>query len=229
MILSCTNNPIPKWRSTLNSFNNKMTCTIRQFSLILLVELLVVNGGGGVYASSLADISPVNSKSRFARAPASDSQIDSCVQDRVTGLMWEVKTADGGLRDWNNRYTNFDNAAVEQFWTGSDWIKPTQAQIDAPSNSAGFKDSVNAQGLCGFKDWRLPTLDELQSILDTSRIIGLSPTIDAHWFPNTQIAAYWSASPNPDNSTSAWYVYFGKGGAFKTIRPYNYFVRLVRD
>ncbi|MFW5969891.1 MAG: hypothetical protein ACOCP9_04575, partial [Halofilum sp. (in: g-proteobacteria)] len=29
----------------------------------------------------------------------------SCVRDNVTGLMWEVKTTDGGLRDQNNTYT----------------------------------------------------------------------------------------------------------------------------
>jgi len=217
--------------NSLNYFNNKMTRTIRQFILVLLVDFFLISWGG-VYASTLADTSPDNSKSRFTSVSASDSKINSCVQDRVTGLMWEVKTADGGLRDWNKRYTNFDNAAEEQFWTGSAWINPTQAQVDAPSNSVGFKNSVNAQGLCGFNDWRLPTLEELQSILDTSRATKPSRTpiltIDANWFPNTQVAAYWSATPGTDNSTSAWYVYFGKGGTFKTIRPYNYFVRLVR-
>lgn len=209
----------------MSPFNNKITRTIRQFILMLPVGFFLVFEGG-VYASALVEISPVSSK--FSRVSASDSEIGSCVQDNVTGLMWEVKTADGGLRDWNKRYSNFDNAAVEQFWTESGWINPTQAQIDAPSNSVGFKNSVNAQGLCGFNDWRLPTIDELRSILDTSKTSGSSPTIDARWFPNTQAAAYWSTSPNTDNPSSAWYVYFGKGGVFKTIRPYTYYVRLVR-
>ncbi|MEQ1814655.1 MAG: DUF1566 domain-containing protein [Candidatus Nitrotoga sp.] len=215
----------------MNPFNNKITRPLQQLVGVLLVNFFLVSWGG-VYAATLADISPGNSKSRFTRVSAPDSKIDSCVQDHVTGLMWEVKTADGGLRDWNKRYSNFDNTAAGQFWTGSDWVNPTQAQIDAPSNSVGFKNNVNAQGLCGFHDWRLPTLDELQSILDTSRAPRRSPTptltIDTNWFPNTQVAAYWSASPGTDNPTSAWYVYFGKGGTFKTIRPYNYFVRLVR-
>ena len=33
-----------------------------------------------------------------------------CVQDNVTGLMWEVKTTDGGLRDWTKTYTNYSPA-----------------------------------------------------------------------------------------------------------------------
>ena len=215
----------------MNFFNNKITRTIRQFIWVLLADFFLMFGGG-VYAASLADTPPDNSKSRFTHVSVSDSKIDSCVLDHTTGLMWEIKTADGGLRDWNKRYSNFDNAAAGQFWTGSDWVNPTQAQIDAPSNSVGFKNSVNTQGLCGFHDWRLPTLEELQSILDTSRATSRSSTptltIDANWFPNTQVAAYWSATPGTDNPTSAWYVYFGKGGTFKTIRPYNYFVRLIR-
>ena len=28
-----------------------------------------------------------------------------CVRDEVTGLDWEVKTNDGGLRDWTKTYT----------------------------------------------------------------------------------------------------------------------------
>lgn len=214
----------------LNLFNNNMTRGILQFMQLLAGFFLM--SWGGLHAPSLADTLTDNSKSRFTRVSTSNSKTDNCVQDHTTGLMWEIKTADGGLRDWNKRYTNYDSAAVEQFWTGSDWIKPTQAQIDAPSNSMGFVNSVNAQGLCGFHDWRLPALEELQSILDMSRASNPSPsptlTIDANWFPNTQVAAYWSATPGTDNSTSAWYVYFGKGGTFKTIRPYNYFVRLVR-
>ena len=205
---------------------------MRQLLLVLLAGFFLLSWGG-VYASPLTDVSRGSLKSRFTHVSTTNLTLDSCVQDHTTGLMWEIKTDDGGLRDWNKRYSNYDNSAAEQFWTGSAWIKPTQEQIDAPSNSVGFKNRVNAQGLCGFHDWRLPTLEELQSILDTSRAHSPSPsptlTIDANWFPNTQVAAYWSATPGTDNSTSAWYVYFGKGGTFKTIRPYNYFIRLVRD
>jgi len=58
-----------------------------------------------------------------------------CVRDNVTGLTWEVKTNDGGLRDMNKTYT-WDNA---------------------PS----YATAVNAAGLCGFKDWRIPNPKEL--------------------------------------------------------------------
>jgi trimeric autotransporter adhesin len=41
----------------------------------------------------------------------------SCVKDNVTGMMWEVKTADGGLRDWTKRYTHYDSTTRLVFWS----------------------------------------------------------------------------------------------------------------
>ncbi|CAK0762548.1 hypothetical protein CCP4SC76_3690028 [Gammaproteobacteria bacterium] len=63
--------------------------------------------------------------------PKSGATPHPCVRDNVTGLMWEVKTADGGLHDKDKTYT-WDNA---------------------PSYVA----AVNTAGLCGYDDWRLPT------------------------------------------------------------------------
>lgn len=151
-----------------------------------------------------------------------------CVQDNVTGLMWEVKTTDGGLRDWSKTYTHYDSTLTAQNWNGTTYSVPTQAEIDAPTNSIGFVKAVNAQGLCGFNDWRLPTADELQSIVDYG-VAFPGPAIDTAWFPNTQATAFWSASSYVGVAHIAWVVHFGSGG----LDPYNlrvssYYVRLVR-
>ena len=38
--------------------------------------------------------------------PLPDSAMNwDCVRDNVTGLIWEIKTNDGGLRDWDWTYT----------------------------------------------------------------------------------------------------------------------------
>ena len=88
----------------------------------------------------------------------------SCVQDNITGLMWEVKTADGGLRDKGWTYT----------WYSS--IIPNGAPNNVPSGgtcqTAGrcdtekFVADVNTAGLCGHNDWRLPNPQELAGIVD---------------------------------------------------------------
>jgi len=73
----------------------------------------------------------------------------ACTKDNRTGLIWEVKTADGGLRAWDKIYTNY---FVRDVGYGS---------ID---NADVFVSAVNKQTLCGASDWRLPKVDELQTL-----------------------------------------------------------------
>ncbi len=151
-----------------------------------------------------------------------------CVLDNNTGLMWEVKTTDGGLRDWTKTYTNYDSTSALQYWvSGSTYVAPTQAQIDASTNSVGFVTAVNATNLCGYSNWRLPTADELQSIVDYG--VGSGPTVDVIWFPNTQANEYWSASPFVGGAFENWGVNFGSGGVnYGNLRHLPNYVRLVR-
>jgi len=150
-----------------------------------------------------------------------------CVLDNITGLMWEVKTTDGGLRDWNKTYTNYDSTTSLQKWNGSTYVAPTQADIDAMTNSITFINSVNSQALCGYSDWRLPTAVELQSIVDYGFDYP-SPTIDTTWFPNSQRGKYLSASYTLDVSYGTWGVQFTYGDIDFFSRSGNNYVRLVR-
>jgi len=153
----------------------------------------------------------------------------ACVKDNITGLMWEVKTADGGLRDLNKTYTNFDSTTEAQYYNGSAWVPPTQAQIDAATNTVGYVAAVNAAGLCGKTDWRLPTVDELQGLVDYGVDSSTDkPTIDETYFPNTVNWVYWTSSPLVGDSSVAWYVDFGFGNVYYDSRYYDLHVRLVR-
>jgi hypothetical protein len=81
--------------------------------------------------------------------------------------------------------------------------------------------------LCGATDWRLPTADELQGLVDYG-VAYPGPTIDATWFPNTQGNAFWSSSPYVGRANGAWYVSFGYGYVSNSDRSNTYYVRLVR-
>lgn len=144
-----------------------------------------------------------------------------CVQDSVTGLMWEKKTTDGGLRDWNKTYTNFSASydPILQYGTSTD--------------ASGFVTAVNATNLCGYSDWRLPTADELQSIVDYSK--GQYLTIDTNWFPDTKgdvyystATSYWTSSPSVGSPSGAWVVFFSDGTIGGNYRNHTIYVRLVR-
>ena len=55
--------------------------------------------------------------------------------------------------------------------------------------------------------WRLPTKDELLSIVDKRT----SPSTDAVAFPDTPALWFWSATPYEENEYSAWSVHFYDG------------------
>jgi hypothetical protein len=165
----------------------------------------------------------------------------ACTRDNKTGLTWEVKTDDGGLRDKDWYYS---------------WYKPsgdnggsagyTDTTHEAPNcstkdncNTDAFTNAVNAKGLCGKKDWRMPTVDELMTLVycsdgkyDTdgscTNYNSIStPTINSTYFPNTD-NWYWSSSPYADYSSYAWLVDFSYGSSSNYNKGYGSFVRLVR-
>jgi hypothetical protein len=123
----------------------------------------------------------------------------ACTRDDKTGLIWEVKMVDGGLRDMNKTY----------IW----------------DNSFNFAVDVNAQSLCGNSDWRMPTKDELLGIVK----FGSTPTIDTTYFPNTVSNWFWSSSPSANFSSSAWDVGFDGGGSSGYGKDNYDYVRLVRE
>jgi len=110
----------------------------------------------------------------------------SCVLDKAGKLVWEVKTKDGGLRDWHRLYTNYDSVKQPQL----DGVNfPTTAQIDAVTNTVGYQSAVNSAGLCGGKDWRLPTQRELSGLLTQP----FAPYVDGIYFFDVDLSAGWSS------------------------------------
>lgn len=136
----------------------------------------------------------------------------SCVLDRVTGLMWEIKTDDGGLRDQDETFGNWEDGR--------------------PGDAITYAADVNAQGLCGHADWRLPTRNELHGIVDLSRPTP-GPTLDPNVFPNSRSAGFstgwWTSTTLAGNSRNAWVVRGSDGSVtFGMSRNFGYAVRLVR-
>ena len=155
-----------------------------------------------------------------------------CVQDNVTGLIWEVKTDDDDLHDKDDKYNwyNTDPATNggEDGYADDGAICHGYDSSDSATycNTQAFAARVNAVGLCGAYDWRLPSKEELRSIVDYSRY---NPSIDTDYFPNTVLSWFWSSSPTAYNSYDAWIVFFGYGYGLSNSRYYSWYVRLVRS
>jgi len=198
----------------------------------------VSNGSGTMPTANVStvQVSCVTTATSGKYSTVGSYPITDCVKDTTTGLIWEGKPT-SGFRASSNSYTNFDNTAENQIYVNSSspFIPPTQSQIDAASNSIGYKNAVNASALCGYTNWRLPTKTELDGLVLTG--VG-SPTIDTTWFPNTQISWHWSSTPynwtyNNASADLAWSVLFSTNGGYAGYaddlnRDRNSSLRLVR-
>lgn len=150
----------------------------------------------------------------------------SCVRDDATGLMWEVKTTDSGLRDQGNTYTWYDpdpetNGGAPGTQDGGECSGGINCDTHA------YVRAVNERGLCGYDDWRLPARAELRTIVDYQSSF---PAIDTRVFPNTVATSFWTSEPNETYPSFAWHTDFKFG-----LASYYFFkagpkaVRLVRE
>ncbi|MFD2453913.1 Lcl C-terminal domain-containing protein [Ideonella paludis] len=144
--------------------------------------------------------------------------LEECVKDDVTGLVWEGK-ATSGLRAGSTlvNHIGFD--------------RPDLGVV----STSYYVAAANTQRLCGYADWRLPTLHELQSIADYSKA-SPGPVLASAWLVNTNTSSgvYWSATPEAGSTTGQWVLDFRDGLGFTTPRQnangdgYLLPVRLVR-
>ena len=108
----------------------------------------------------------------------------SMVRDNIHGLIWEAKTDDGSIHDMNNRYLWSDTNSAS-----SEKISGIPGNI---TDTKGFISLLNSTQFGGFSDWRIPNVDNFQSIIKETNFFYF--TIDSFYFPNTLTSYYWSYS-----------------------------------
>ena len=147
----------------------------------------------------------------------------ACTQDNKTGLIWDVKTTGGGLRDMNNGYYWYEPDASKN--GGFAGYQNGGTCEGSNCDTYALTNAVNAKGLCGKKDWRLPTVAELMKLVVcsdgkykadgscTNYMTVIRPTINTPYFPNTPSESFWSSSPIVVSSFARWYVGFDGGSS----------------
>jgi hypothetical protein len=150
----------------------------------------------------------------------------ACTRDNVTGLLWEVKTNDGGWRDEDWTYTWHNPKSLDGNPGSPGDTGTCDNTLNAqPCNTTNYVVAVNAAKLCGYSDWRMPSVKELESIVDYGRF---NPAIDPDYFPYTTSSYYWSGSVYSHSLDTAWDVRFSNGYVNLSSRNANSHVRLVR-
>ena len=162
-----------------------------------------------------------------------------CVLDTVSGLMWESKSkSDGiigssGLSDSDDQFTWYSSQSKNNGGKIGNWNrsgKDCSGYIEGKPvsfcHTEQFTSRVNKQGLCGYSDWKIPTRTQLTSLINFGRT---EPSIDPHYFPNTNDGFYWSATPVVNRMNDAWAQNFQFGFASPMRRTDKLYVRLVRE
>ena len=126
--------------------------------------------------------------------------------DQVTGLYWQSCTE--GKSGYN-------------CLNGQDAIK-TWAEAFAICHQLNNKHQN--KGFAGRKNWRLPTIYELELIADYSHT---NPSIDQIKFPETRNYSYWTSSTRLANTNQSWVVSFNSGKAGFENKKRTRYIRCV--
>ena len=175
-----------------------------------------------------------NGDSHFIKINHVGDEIDAnapdwrCVKDKHSGLMWEIKTTDFGLHDQRHTYSWYN--PNDKYNGGDAGTQNGGHCVDSQCDTASYLKEVNAIGYCGYHNWRLPTVDELQSIVDYQRY---SPSINTVYFPDlhnpNSEQKFWTASPYLDDKDSAWFITFYDGYSNASHKRNHFSIRLVRE
>ena len=106
--------------------------------------------------------------------------------------------------------TNMNSDAVLDRETGLVWEKVPSSAL--PSNWFNAYGHCVTLNLGGRKGWRLPTIQELASLVDPSQVNPALPSGHPFTVPSF-IVAYWSATTIAFNTNSAWAVGFNAPGS----------------
>jgi hypothetical protein len=127
-----------------------------------------------------------------------------CVTDNLTGLMWAKNANLAGLKTWQEAL---------------DYV----ASINSKGGCAGsygwdssYYGILNSEeGLGGYTDWRLPDVNELESLINAKQA-NPAAWLNTQGFINAQVDGYWSSttyytSTYIEDSFLAWFVNIDAG------------------
>ncbi len=165
----------------------------------------------------------------------------SCVRDNITGLIWEVKQPNTGTlpntqtREGQNAYSWYFRTSDTGDFDGVTSPANSSCPSDRDCSLQTYVDEVNATNFCNGDNWRVPTYDELLSIMNYG-LQGHDSLLPVAYFPNQPSYAlynhlwYWTSQTSADGESLdfAWIIDMRSGNDLAVDKAGPAFVRLVR-
>ena len=140
---------------------------------------------------------------------------DETITDTQTGLMWEKKTTAVGSGQSSSDVRDVDNRFTWEY-AMNEYVDRLNGRLIATANDGAF---------ARHSDWRIPTMQELQSIVEPAAPGRMNAIFGAN-----AAGSYWTSSKRLLGPTAVpWYVSFGTEIPVYVGQPFSFHVRAVRD
>jgi hypothetical protein len=153
------------------------------FKISLLLQLLLVNHTQAAEPSKWQKYDISGNPVAIKMGPW------QCAKDNHTGLTWEVKSWHEDAHYYKASYSYYDPISKQGVKDGGSC---QQGEEWYACDISDYIKTINEQAYCGITSWRLPTLDELKTLVYRKNIAG-KLLINPYIFPRTTRAVYMTA------------------------------------
>ncbi|HFE37149.1 MAG TPA: DUF1566 domain-containing protein [Gammaproteobacteria bacterium] len=141
----------------------------------------------------------------------------ACIYDENTNLVWQAKT-EGGAYTWLNKISSINGGSEGAQGSNIEGDGVSSGCQSPPCDTENYADELNTlstetnntTGLCNIRNWRLPKLRELMSIMNFEPDDSTALLLDGQYFSAIKTAYYWTSTPSALFPDSAWCIYFSK-------------------
>ncbi|MGB7291216.1 MAG: DUF1566 domain-containing protein [Thermodesulfobacteriota bacterium] len=158
---------------------------------------------------------------------------DGTFTDNVTKWRWEIKTDDDSVHDVDNTYQWSDTGTDPDGSLFDVFLHTLNNTCDGEgvTDCDGDQDCAAGEkcGFAGFRDWCIPNVKRLQSIVDYSTCNGCDSDTAASSVPGETFgSSYWSSTTLAGNTSNAWFVNFNNGPVDFNDKDRDFRARAVR-
>lgn len=159
-------------------------------------------------------------------APVPQTGQTSCWDSTGVQIGCTSTGQDGGLQAgvvWPApRFTSNADQTVSDNLTGLIWSKSANPAGEKTWQQAlDYINSLNSQNWLGHSDWRLPNINELQSLINRQQS-DVATWLNSQGFSHIQANYYWSGSTIANTTYGAWVVHMSQGGVAGVSKTYGY-------